>query len=125
MLARIILKDGGVNESNLVRTIQEQPVEIIGPEIAVLIARIYNRYRLEVFLRRKLGFLEQAEKEHDTNLNKVNFAFAGSTLVNLKMGLSSLFLTQKGLRQRGIEPLALYFVESDYSSFRKIREYQP
>ena len=124
MPTRIIMKPEGINESNLLETIREQSVGTIAPTIPALIVRTHDRRRLNNYLSNSGDSVEKIESEHETKLSKVDYAFIASTFIGLKFGLGCPFLTRFFLRRRGIEPVALYEVDTDdYNSFRKIREY--
>ncbi len=124
MPTRIIMRPEGVNESNLVKTIQEQPVGTIAPEIPALIVRTYDRKRLNDYLKMEAGTIEEVEARNNVDLNKITYAFIASTMMGLRVGLISPFLTKFFLRRIGVEPVSLYKVRSDYSSLKKIRDYR-
>ncbi len=125
MPTRIVARTEGINESNLLKIVKEEHCGTIAPEYHVLIAKVGDRQKFQNFLKVHYESLEKIERNNNCNLNKVSFAFVSSTSLILRKVFLSPFLTKLGLELRGIKPLASYGVKTDYSSFRRIKQYNP
>ena len=123
MPTKIVIRPQGINESNLLKVVEEDHCGTIAPEHHILIAKISDRTKFGVFLRLYDEKLKDLEQRNNTNLNNVSYALVSSTHWNLRNAIRSPFLTRHALRRNGIEPIVSYGVKRDCNSFRKIRQY--
>jgi hypothetical protein len=129
MSTRIITREDGIDESNLARIINEESCRTLGRHHYALVAGVNNINDLDDFLKKQGtsireiidDYYHRASMEKDDFSNAI-YAFVSPTRLGLHRDLNSPFLSQRDLRAKGIEPIALYKVIKDSESREGIKE---